>query len=121
MPPLPDLIREYCEILEQEGFLERRKEALRAMIQQAMADERLAATNTPFGSARTMSRFKLVPRRDEVVNLLDADDLLAFATFTPPKVTELLVPKYGRDRLLRLFDVEKTEFLQVKRPTGPGT
>ena len=118
MPSLPDLIREYSELLEQEQFLERRKESLRAQIQKAMDAEGRGFASTPFGSAQKKSRFKLTPKRDAVLGLLDRDDLYPFATFTPPKVSELLVPKYGREKLLPLFDIQKTEFLLIKRPSG---
>jgi hypothetical protein len=53
-----------------------------------------------------------------VLGLLDRDDLLPFAQFTPAKVTEILVPRYGRERLMPLFDIEKTEYVMVKRPSG---
>ncbi|MDB5349266.1 MAG: hypothetical protein JWN86_513 [Planctomycetota bacterium] len=118
MDGLTDLLREYSELLDQERRLDQRKEALRAMIQEAMAIERVANVRTEFGSAQLMARYKLTPRQDAVRGLLDRDDLLPFAQFTPAKVTEYLVPKYGRDRLVALFDIEKTEFLQIKRPPG---
>ena len=51
--------------------------------------------------------------------LLDREDFFPFAHFTGPKVKTLLVPKYGRERLLPLFDIHRTEYLVVKRPE-PG-
>jgi hypothetical protein len=51
-----------------------------------------------------------------VLGLLDREDLFPFAQFTGPKVKTLLVPKYGRERLLPLFDIHRTEYLVVKRP-----
>lgn len=115
---LPDLLREYSEVLDQQRRLDQKKEALRGMIEEAMAIERVASFRSEFGSAQRMSRFKLTPRREAVRELLDRDDLLPFAQFTPAKVTEFLVPKYGRERLVPLFDIEKTEYLVVKRPPG---
>lgn len=120
MSHLPDLLREYSELLDQERHLDRRKEALRAMIQEAMEIERVAQARTEFGSAQRMTRFKLTPRADAIRALLDRDDLLPFAQFTPAKVTEHLVPKYGRERLVPLFDIEKTEYLMIKRPRSEG-
>ncbi len=71
------------------------------------------------GSAERKSRFTLRPIRAEVLGLLDREDFLPFAHFTGPKVKTLPVPKYGRERLLPLFDIHRTEYLVVKRPE-PG-
>ncbi len=117
MPSLPDLIREYCELLDQETFLDKRKAEIKARIEQLMAIQGVGNAASPFGSVMKKSRFKLTPRRDAVLNLLQPEDLLPFAQFSSAKVTEILVPKYGREQLLPLFEVEKTEYLQVKRPT----
>jgi hypothetical protein len=43
---------------------------------------------------------------------------LFFASFTPARFKEILVPRYGREMLLALFDTEKTETLVIKRPPG---
>ena len=45
-----------------------------------------------------------------------------FASFTPARVKEILVPKYGRETLLPLFDIEKTETTcyQTGRPEASG-
>src|SRR5437762_1836084 len=118
MDSLELLIHEYCEILEQEKQLGDRKDAIKAAILKTMTDANLSASRTPSGSAEQMSRFKLTPRRDDILALLDAEDLLPFANFTPNRVKEFLVPRYGRERLLPLFDVEKTTFVLVKRPPG---
>ena len=53
-----------------------------------------------------------------MLGLLNKDDLFPFAHFTPARVKELLVPKYGRERLIPLFDIEKHEVLVVKRHSG---
>jgi hypothetical protein len=112
---LPELIREYAGLLDEERRLNERKEAIRAMIQEAMAIDRLDQARTEFGTAQRMKRFKLIPKRELVLETLDRQDLFPFANFTSAKVTEILVPKFGRERLLPLFDVEKTEYLLVKR------
>ena len=119
MNDLPDLIREYADLLDREKELARRKAALRDQIAEAMALDRVQHARTEFGSAQTMTRHKLTPRPDPVLGLLQGADLFPFATFTPPKVTEHLVPKYGRERLIPLFDIEKTHYLLIKRPNDP--
>jgi hypothetical protein len=118
MPQLPDLLREYGELLEQEQYLARKKAALRAMIEEAMALDGVAAAKTEFGSAQYQARHTLIPRRQAVLDVLDRDDLFSFAQFSAAKITKILVPKYGRDRLIPLFDVKKTQSLVIKRPPG---
>ncbi len=118
MDDLEALIREYCGLLDEERRISDRKDALKQAILQIMADAKLAGTKTPYGSVERTARFKLTPRREPVLSLLDSEDLFPFAQFTPAKVTEHLVPRYGRERLLPLFDVDKTEFIQVRRPPG---
>jgi hypothetical protein len=120
MAELPDLIREYCELLEQEGRLKERKEDLRNQILTEMGRHQLADVRYAQGSALRTRRFKLLPRQEAVLEVLDADDLFPFAQFTPARVKELLVPKYGRERLLPLFDVQKSDVLVVKRPGHAG-
>jgi hypothetical protein len=116
MAELPELIREYAALLEEESRLEQRKERLRAEILAEMDRHELKNVQYPHGSAQRTARFKLVPKRAEVLALLDAEDLFEFARFPAERVKEVLVPRYGRERLLPLFDIEKTEFLMVKRP-----
>jgi hypothetical protein len=111
---LPDLIRDYCEVLEQERVLTERKEQLRVRILQELNAENLGGTRTPFGSAQRCSRFNLTPRRDAVLSMLNGEDLYPFARFTPAKVKTVLVPRYGRERLLPLFDIQKAEFLVIR-------
>jgi hypothetical protein len=118
MSNLSMMIRDYCTILDQERQLSERKEHLRAAISAEMARQNVQLTRNEFGSARRTSRFKLSPRPRPVLGLLSAEDLLPFAHFSPAKVKELLVPKYGRERLIPLFDIEKTEMLLIKRPPG---
>jgi hypothetical protein len=118
MDDLEGLIREYCELLDQERHLTERKDALKLAIQRKMDEANLPEHKTPAGSATRSSRFKLTPRREPVLSLLDSEDLFPFAQFTPARVTEHLVPRYGREALLPLFDVEKTVFVLVKRPPG---
>lgn len=118
MDDLEALIREYCGLLDEERRINDRKDVLKTAILKVMADAKLAATKTAHGSVDRASRFKLIPRREPVLSLLDSEDLFPFAQFTPAKVTEHLVPRYGRERLLPLFDVDKTEYIQVRRPPG---
>ena len=118
MTDLEGLIREYCDLLNQEKQISDRKDAIKAAILAKMVEQSLEETQTLSGSVAKSSRFRLTPRRDAVLSLLDAEDLFPFAQFTPDRVKQHLVPRYGRERLLSLFDVEKTTFVQVKRPPG---
>ncbi len=118
MTELKELIREYCGLLNQETRIEERKAHLKAAIAEQMAQTNLTSTTTEHGSAVRMSRFKLRPKPEQVLGLLSNEDLLAFATFTPARVKELLVPKYGRNNLLPLFEIEKAEMVLIKRPAG---
>jgi hypothetical protein len=118
MPGLDELIREYGDLLAEESRISERKEQLRTVIAQEMARQNLRSTSTEHGSAMRTARFKLLPRAEPVLGLLTSEDLLFFAHFTPPRVKEILVPKYGRETLLPLFDIEKTETLVIKRPPG---
>jgi hypothetical protein len=116
MPGLTELIQEYCELLNAERLLNERKDQLRQEILSAMAGQGVDQFQSPVGSARRTSYFKLNPRRDAVLNLLSAEDLFDFAHFTPARVRNILVPKYGRQTLLPLFDYQKSETLYVRRP-----
>jgi hypothetical protein len=118
MDDIESMIREYCELLDQERRLGDRKDVVKAAILAKMNEANLATSRTPSGNVERVSRFKLTPRRDDVLTLLDAEDLFPFAQFTPTRVKEHLIPRYGRERLLPLFDVEKTVFVMVKRPPG---
>jgi hypothetical protein len=118
MADLNALIREYFEIVEQEYGLEERKKLLRTAISNEMANQKLKWTRAEQGTASRISRFKLIPRPEPMLEVLNKDDLLAFAHFTPARVKELLVPKYGRERLIPLFDIEKHEMLVLKRHSG---
>jgi hypothetical protein len=109
MPELSELIREYAELLQQERWIEDRKAELRKAIADEMAQKNLKSANSAHGTVQRTSRFKLLPRRE---------DLFAFAGFTPARVKEVLVPKYGREALLPLFDIQKSEMLVIKRPPG---
>jgi hypothetical protein len=117
MPELSDMIRDYCDILTQERQLADRKEGLRAAIADAMAQQNIDQTRTLHGSARQMSRFKLTPRKEPVLNLLSSEDLFPFARFTPAGVKEILVPKFGRESLIPLFDIQKSRYLLINRTT----
>jgi hypothetical protein len=118
MPGLHELIREYGDLLAEERRISERKERLRTIIAQEMASQKLRSTSTEYGSAVRTWRFKLHPRLEAVLGLLSSEDLFFFAHFTPAGIKEILVPKYGRETLLPLFDIEKTELLVIKRPPG---
>jgi hypothetical protein len=109
MPVLSELIREYGEMLAQERRLTERKERLRTTIAEEMARQNLKSTRTEHGSALRTFRFKLFPRQEPVLSLLSSEDLLFFAHFTPARVKEVLVPKYGRETLIPLFEIQKTQ------------
>ena len=116
MSDIPELIGEYCAIVEQERKLDERKQDLRRRILQVLVAGNLKQSRSEHGSAERKTRFTLRPIRAEVLGLLDRDDLFPFAHFTGPKVKTLLVPRYGRERLLPLFEIHRTEYLVVKRP-----
>jgi hypothetical protein len=116
MPELSMLIGEYCSILEQERQLKERKEQLKEAISEAMMEMEIPKIRSQYGSATLSPRFKLSPRKGAVLDLLTSEDLYRFAQFTPGRVKELLVPKYGRDALLPLFDIERSVVLTVQRP-----
>jgi hypothetical protein len=118
MPDLYEMIREYNDILAQERRLSERKERLRTAIADEMTQQNLKSTNTEHGTAFRTSRFKLIPRREPVLSLLSSDDLFAFAHFSAARVKEVLVPKYGRETLIPLFEIQKSELLVIKRPPG---
>ena len=119
MSDIPELIDEYCAIVEQERKLDERKQDLRRRILEALVAENLKQARSEHGSAERKTRFTLRPIRAEVLGLLDREDLFPFARFTGPKIKTLLVPNYGRERLLPLFDIHRTEYLFVKR-SEPG-
>jgi hypothetical protein len=120
MTELPKLVGEYCAILEQEHRLAERKERLREMILGELTRRDLHEFRTPHGSAERCSRFKLLPRSEAVLSVLSPMDILAFAHFPPGRVRTELVPKYGRDRLLPLFEIQKTITLHIKRSKNPS-
>ncbi|MDR3636921.1 MAG: hypothetical protein P4L84_24155 [Isosphaeraceae bacterium] len=118
MSELPELIRQYAALLDEESRLTQRKERLRAEILAEMDRHDVRDARYAHGSAQRVTRFKLLPRRDEVLAVLGAEDLFEFAKFSAERVKDVLVPRYGRERLLPLFDIEKSESLIVKRPPG---
>ncbi len=118
MPNMSELMREYGAILDQERQLSDRKHRLRSAIMEEMKRTGIKYSNTGSGSAQLSYRFKLHPKAEQVLALLTSEDLYFFARFTPARVKEMLVPRYGRERLIPLFDYEKTESLTIKRPPG---
>lgn len=121
MNALDEMIREYRSILQQEQQLDARKQELRLAMLSALAAQDLKFFPSPHGVAIRTTRYKLVPRREAILGLLQAEDLLPFAQFTSARVKQHLVPKYGRERLLPLFDIVKTSVLVVKAPETVGT
>ena len=116
MTELDALIQEYAALLAQEQAIDLRKGELRKQIADELDRLEIDQARSHVGSVERVSRFKLNPRRDAVLGLLDQDDLFPFAQFTPAKVKTVLVPKYGREALVPLFDIEKCVTLVVKRP-----
>jgi len=119
MGTMDELIREYRAILQQEQQLDARKEELRLAIMAALTAEGLHFSRSPYGVAIRTTRYKLMPRREAVLGLLQAEDLFPFAQFTAARVKQHLVPKYGRERLLPLFDITQSYALIVKAPAAP--
>ena len=119
MATMSDLISEYREIVIQESKLSQRKKELRDAILAELGSMRRQVFQSQFGTAISSTRFTLRPKRDAVLGLLKAEDLLPFASFTPRQVKLRLVPKYGREALLQLFDIERKPCLQVKAPIDP--
>jgi hypothetical protein len=117
MAELSEMIRDYCEILAQERALSERKEILRAAIDAEMARQNLDRTQTPSGSARYITQYKLLPKREPVLKLLSGEDLFPFTRFTPARVKEILVPKFGRETLIPLFEIQKSRFVLISRVT----
>ena len=119
MNNLDEMIREYRSILQQEQQLDARKEELRLAIMAALTAQNLQFSRSPYGIAIRSTRYKLMPRREAVLGLLQAEDLFPFAQFTSKRVKLHLVPKYGRERLLPLFDIAQSYTLIVKAPDAP--
>lgn len=119
MSTLPELIQQYAGLLEQERELATSKEVLRTAILAGLSSQHLDRFASPHGTARRAIRFKLLPKRETVLALLKPEDLFPFAQFTPKRVTEILIPKYGRESLLPLFEVQKSAYLLVQMPRPP--
>lgn len=118
MERLKQLIAEYRQLLAEEKRLEVKKGELRAAIMNEMDVYQLDRFATPVGTASRAVRYKLHPKKDELLRLLAVEDIFPFANFTTTRVKEVLVPKYGREKLLPLFDTEKIVYLQVTGVKG---
>lgn len=116
MSDIEAYLKEYFEILDIERDLAQRKQRIRAHLFSELTACQERYRETPYGRVERRARFRLNPRREAILALLSADDLYPFARFTPNRVKEDLVPKYGREALLPLFDIHKSESLVVKRP-----
>jgi len=110
------MLREYIEILDMERELAARKEKLRAALLSELVEADENCRTTADGTVQRRKRFTLKPRKDEALTLLTSEDLFAFTNFTTTKVKNLLVPIYGRDRLLPIFEITEHEQLIIKRP-----
>jgi hypothetical protein len=116
MGDLSEAIREYVEIGELERKLAARKAELRQTILAGLTALEARSCPSSFGTAERRTRYTLVPLREPVLRLLDAEDLFPFARFSAERVKTELVPKFGRERLVPLFDIQRSEYLFVKRP-----
>ena len=112
------LIREYREVIEREIEWARRKSSLRSALLGAMEESGRHRVITEDGTAIRTTRVNLMPRRESVLATLKAEDLFPFTRFWPKQVQHVLVPKYGRDPLLDLFDARTSPLLVVKAPDG---
>ncbi|HYF49752.1 MAG TPA: hypothetical protein VEJ63_10125 [Planctomycetota bacterium] len=118
MSEIANLIREYRHIVTQEQQLATRKKLLRDKIMSHMRLQGRKFENCSAGTAICSERTKLVPIRDVMLSVLDKEDLFPFANFSATKVKELLVPKFGRERLIPLFTYERSYALVIKAPTA---
>ena len=113
MDKLVELIREYRILLGKEKEIEAKKAQIRSLVLQAMESRKVKFFHSEHGIAKINVRFKLIPKRAEVLRLLSVEDIFLFAQFTSTKVKEWLVPKYGREKLLPLFLAEKNSYIQI--------
>jgi hypothetical protein len=112
------LIREYRDVVERENEWAQRKTALRTALLDALVESGRHRIDTEHGTAIRTTRVNLLPRRESVLALLKAEDLFPFTRFWPRQVQHVLVPRYGRDPLLELFDARTSPLLVVKAPDG---
>lgn len=110
-----ELIREYCVLLEQEQRIRDRKEQLKEALLAELTARSVQSLRTASGNAVLTKRYRLTPRTEAVLALLSCEDVLPFAQFTPAKVRNLLVPRYGREPLIPLFEIEASESLTIHR------
>ncbi len=113
MDQMNEWIREYRILMDKEKEIENKKAYLRGLILKNMEERKVKVFRCEYGVAKINERFKLIPKMDEVLRLLRIGDIFLFAQFTTAKVKEWLVPKYGREKLLPLFLVEKSSCLQI--------
>ena len=118
MAAIQDLVREYRGVVERECEGVIRKASLREAILRVMDETGQHRYATAYGTVIRTTRVHLTPRRESVLGLLKAEDLFPFTRFWPRQVQQVLVPKYGRDPLLSLFDTRSSPLLLVKTPDG---
>lgn len=116
METLDEAIQKYADILAQEEKLTLEKKRLRTLIRERLMAEGCTYHRSSTGNvAQLATRAILSAREEPILRVLNARDFLDFASFTPSKVSRLLVPKYGREALLGCFDISRTEVLAIRR------
>ena len=118
MAGIQELIRDYRTAADRECEWMVRKASVRKSLLTELDRCGRHRYSTEDGTAIRTTRVHLMPRRESVLSLLDADDLFPFTRFWPLQVQRVLVPKYGRDSVLPLFDIRPSTLLLVKGPDG---
>lgn len=118
MLDIQDLVREYRSLAERESGDLIRKASLREAILRSMNESGRHRLRTDHGTVIRATQVHLLPRRASVLAMLKAEDLFPFTRFWPRQVQQVLVPKYGRDPVLSLFDARPSPLLVVKAPDG---
>jgi hypothetical protein len=113
MKTLSDLIGQYRNIAMEMAELQDQQDLLRRQIAAELRHARSDRVVTSTGMARMVPRFFLVPRKTELLATVGAEELLPFCRFNAGRVRQLLVSKYGRERVKELFDITSTWMLVV--------
>ncbi|MEW5855227.1 MAG: hypothetical protein AB2A00_41000 [Myxococcota bacterium] len=115
MEHLSEAMQRYVDILALEAKLSVEKEVLRQSIRSQLQRHGVSRHSTEGAEAFLAPRFTLTPKEEPLLRTLQPTDLLPFTSFTPRKISELLVPRYGREKLLPCFDVKQSDVLVVRR------
>lgn len=110
---MEELVEAYVNLLAQQNLIENRKKVLREKILCLLQKQQLTSEETLFGTATITKRFNIRPKLDKILTVLSAIDILPFAKFTSNRIKQELVPKYGREKLLTIFDYEEVPTLLV--------